>query len=161
MMSFHLPPIAARAAVSGHPLMALRRAGREWLPKGAILIIFIVAQSLANQFTDWICCSLNKSLSQIMEPFIFARFHARPGQEMGVESALHKVVAPTRQEGGCLSIHAFRSIRDQRLFYIHSRWVDEAAFDNHVSQPYTRQFVEDMQPLVDHELDTTRANLIE
>jgi len=29
MISFHLPPMAARAAVSGHPLMALRRAGRE------------------------------------------------------------------------------------------------------------------------------------
>ena len=44
-MSFHLPPIAARAAVSGHPLMALRRAGREWVPKGAILIIFTVANT--------------------------------------------------------------------------------------------------------------------
>jgi hypothetical protein len=46
IMSFHLPPIAARAAVSGHPLTALRRAGREWLPKGAILIVSIVANSL-------------------------------------------------------------------------------------------------------------------
>jgi quinol monooxygenase YgiN len=39
--------------------------------------------------------------------------------------------------------------------------VDEAAFDNHVSQPYTKQFVEEVQLLVDHELDTTRANLID
>jgi quinol monooxygenase YgiN len=98
---------------------------------------------------------------QITELFIFARFHARSGQEKGVEAALRKVVTPTRQEPGCLSIHVFRSIRDARLFYIHSRWVDEAAFDNHVDQPYTRQFVEEVQPLVDHELDTTRANVIE
>jgi quinol monooxygenase YgiN len=98
---------------------------------------------------------------QITELFIFARFHARPGQETGVEAALRKVIAPTRHEPGCLSIHAFRSIRDARLFYIHSRWVDEAAFDNHVGQPYTKQFVEEVQPLVDHELDTTRANLID
>ena len=96
-----------------------------------------------------------------MELFIFARFHARPGQEAGVETALRKVISPTRQERGCLSIHTFRSIRDTRLFYIHSRWVDEAAFDNHVGQPYTKQFVEEVQPLVDHELDTMRANLIE
>jgi quinol monooxygenase YgiN len=96
-----------------------------------------------------------------MELFIFARFHARPGQETGVETALRKVIAPTRQESGCLNIRAFRSIRDARLFYIHSRWVDEAAFDSHVGQPYTKQFVEEVQPLVDHELDTTRANLIE
>jgi quinol monooxygenase YgiN len=98
---------------------------------------------------------------QIMELFIFARFHACPGQETGVEIALRKVIAPTRQERGCFSIHAFRSIRDARLFYVHSRWVDEASFDNHVSQPYTKQFVEEVEPLVDHELDTTRANLIE
>ena len=40
-----------------------------------------------------------------MELFIFARFHACPGQETGVEAALRKVIAPTRQEPGCLSIH--------------------------------------------------------
>jgi quinol monooxygenase YgiN len=96
-----------------------------------------------------------------MELFIFARFHARPGQETGVETALRKVIAPTRQEPGCVSIHVFRSIRDSRLFYIHSRWIDEAAFDNHVDQPHTVQFVEEVQSLIDHELDTTRANLIE
>ena len=96
-----------------------------------------------------------------MELFIFARFHARPGQEIGVDTALRKVIAPTRQEPGCVSIHAFRSIRDARLFYIHSRWVDEAAFDNHVGEPHTKQFIQEVQPFLDHELDTTRANLIQ
>jgi quinol monooxygenase YgiN len=96
-----------------------------------------------------------------MELFIFARFHARPGQETGVETALGKVIAPTRQEPGCVSIHVFHSIRDSRLFYIHSRWIDEAAFDNHVDQPHTVQFVEEVQRLIDHELDTTRANRID
>ena len=96
-----------------------------------------------------------------MELFIFARFYARPDQEDSVEAALHKVIAPTRQEAGCLSINAFRSIRDARLFYIHSRWVNEAAFDNHVSQPHTQQFVEEVRPLIDHPLDTTRAEIID
>jgi quinol monooxygenase YgiN len=96
-----------------------------------------------------------------MELFIFARFHARPGQENDVETALRKVIARSRQESGCLSIHAFRSIRDPRLFYIHSRWVDEAAFDVHVGLPHTVQFVEEVQPLIDHPLDTTRAELID
>ena len=100
-------------------------------------------------------------MKQIMELFIFARFHARPGQETGVGAALRKLLAPTRQEPGCLSIQAFRSIRDEHLFYIHSRWVDEAAFDDDVSQPYTKQFVEEVQPLIDHEFDTTRANLVD
>src|SRR4029434_1050278 len=90
--------------------------------------------------------------------FIFARFHALPGQEKGVEDALRKIIAPTRQqEPGCLEIHIFRSIKDARLFYIHSRWVDEAAFDHHISQPYINQFAQEVEPLVDHKLDTTRA----
>ena len=60
-----------------------------------------------------------------------------------------------------LSIHVFRSVRDSRLFYIHSRWVNEAAFDNHVGQPHTVRFIEQVQPLIDHPLDTTQANLLE
>jgi quinol monooxygenase YgiN len=96
-----------------------------------------------------------------MELFIFARFHALPDQEAAVEAALRRVIPPTRQEPGCLSIHAFHSIRDARLFYIHSRWVDEAAFDNHASLPHTVQLMEEVLPLIDHALQTTRTNLID
>ena len=63
-----------------------------------------------------------------MELFIFSRFHVRSGNESGAEEALAHVLGPSRDEAGCLSIHAFRSIRDPRLFYIHSRWINEAAF---------------------------------
>ena len=56
-----------------------------------------------------------------MELFIFARFHAHPGNEGAVAQALLDVLAPSREEPGCLSIHAFRSTRDPRRFYIHSR----------------------------------------
>jgi quinol monooxygenase YgiN len=96
-----------------------------------------------------------------MELFIFARFHALPGRETDVDATLRRVIAPTRQEPGCLNINAFRSIRDEGLFYIHSRWVDEAAFDNHVGLPHTAQFVQEVQPLIDHALETTRTNLVE
>jgi len=95
-----------------------------------------------------------------MELFIFARFHARPGNEEAVADALRETVAPSREEPGCLSIHAFRSVRDPRLFYIHSRWRDEAAFDHHATLPHTVRFIERVQPLIDHPLDVTRAQLI-
>ena len=42
-----------------------------------------------------------------MELFIFARFHARPGNEGAVADALRDTVAPSSEEPGCLSIHAF------------------------------------------------------
>ena len=95
-----------------------------------------------------------------MEVFIFARFHARRGQEDAVADALLEVVAPSRLEPGCLSIHAFRSMRDPQLFYIHSRWKDEAAFESHAGLPHTVRFLEGVQPLIDHPLDVTRAGQI-
>ena len=95
-----------------------------------------------------------------MEVFIFARFHAHPGNESAVAEALLDVLAPSREEPGCVSIHAFRSMRDPQLFYIHSRWKDEAAFDDHAGLPHTLRFVERVAPLIDHAFDVTRAGQI-
>lgn len=92
-----------------------------------------------------------------MELFIFARFHARQGQETAVAAALRDVVGPSRAEPGCRAIDAYRSTREPRLFYIHSRWVDEAAFETHAGLPHTVRFVERVEPLIDHALEVTRA----
>jgi len=92
-----------------------------------------------------------------MELFIFARFHARPGNEAAIAEALAEVVGPTRGEAGCLGIQAFRSIRDSQLFYIHSRWINEEAFEAHATLPHTVRFIERVEPLIDHPLDVTRA----
>jgi len=95
-----------------------------------------------------------------MEVFIFARFHARPGNEDAVAAALLDVLTPSREEPGCLGIHAFRSMRDLQLFYIHSRWKDEAAFECHAGLPHTLRFIERVELLIDHPLDVTRAGRI-
>jgi len=95
-----------------------------------------------------------------MELFIFARFHARPGNESVVEKALRDVIGPSSAEPGCSSIAAFRSTRDPQLFYIHSRWKDEAAFEIHASLPHTVRFIERVQTLIDHPLDIARTEMI-
>ena len=95
-----------------------------------------------------------------MELFIFARFHACERQENAVAAALRDVIGPSRAEPGCLAIEAFASTRDARLFYIHSRWTDEAAFDAHAGLPHTVQFLERVQVLIDHPLDVTRSRPI-
>lgn len=95
-----------------------------------------------------------------MELFIFARFHASEGQDGAVAAALREVIGPTREEPGCLAIEAYRSVRDPLLFYIHSRWTDEAAFESHAAQAHTVRFLERVQPLIDHKLDVTRARPI-
>jgi quinol monooxygenase YgiN/uncharacterized protein YciI len=92
-----------------------------------------------------------------MELSIFARFHAREEQEDVVAAALRDEVESARAEPGCLAHQAYRSTRDPRLFLIHSRWTDEAAFDMHAELAHTVRFIERVQPLIDHELEVTRA----
>jgi quinol monooxygenase YgiN len=96
-----------------------------------------------------------------MELFIFARFHAREGEEAAVADALREVSGPTRAEPGCLFQKAYRSTRDGRLFYVHSRWNDEAAFELHAKLPHTVRFIEKVQTLIDHPLDVNRAQALD
>jgi quinol monooxygenase YgiN len=92
-----------------------------------------------------------------MELFIFGRFHAREGQEEAVAVALREVLGPSREEPGCVFLQHYRSIRDPRLFYVYSRWTDEAAFERHARLPHTVRFLDKVQKLIDHPLDVTRA----
>ena len=95
-----------------------------------------------------------------MELYIFARFHAREGKERDLEQALTAVVPPSREEAGCISVDAFRSTRAPRLFYIHSRWKDEAAFDLHATLEHTVKFVKTVEALIDHPLEVIRTTKV-
>jgi quinol monooxygenase YgiN len=96
-----------------------------------------------------------------MEMFFFGRFHTRTGCEGDFEDAFRDVAGPSRAEPGCLSMHVFRSTRNPRLFYLHSRWVDEPAFDLHAALPHTVRFIERIEKLIDHPLDVTRTTLVD
>ncbi len=95
-----------------------------------------------------------------MELVIIARFHAREGEEDAVGAALTEQVAKARGEPGCISIMALRSTRDPRLYFIHSRWADEAAFEVHARLPNTDRFVERMEQLIDHPFEANRLVMI-
>lgn len=100
---------------------------------------------------------MKATTGEAMELFIVARFRAYDGSEQALANAMSAMLGPVRAEPGCLHIEAFRSIRDARLFFVHSRWGDEAAFDPHVSRPHTLQFVRQVQPMIEHALDVARV----
>jgi quinol monooxygenase YgiN len=79
------------------------------------------------------------------------------GTEAIAGAILREQAAGAREEPGCLAIQAYRSIRDPRLFYIHSRWTGEAAFEIHADLPRTVEFVKRMETLIDHAFEATRA----
>jgi quinol monooxygenase YgiN len=85
-----------------------------------------------------------------------ARFHAQPGEEEMVAAAMRLSLPSVRAEPGCLGCDFFRSIRDPALFYVHSRWADEAAFEVHAELPHTVRFLATVEPVLDHELQVSR-----
>jgi quinol monooxygenase YgiN len=96
-----------------------------------------------------------------LELFIFARFHARRGQEGALAAALRDEVDASRAEPGCLVHEAYHSTRDPRLFFIHSRWVDQAAFQKHAELPHTVKFLKRVDALLDQPRDVTRTEMID
>jgi quinol monooxygenase YgiN len=95
-----------------------------------------------------------------VDQYVFVRLHVREGEENSVEQALRDVMILSREEPGCLSFHIFRSARDHGLFFIHSRWVDEAAFQAHALLPHTVQFLKLVDALLDQPRDVTRTEMI-
>ncbi|MGO9436095.1 MAG: putative quinol monooxygenase [Terracidiphilus sp.] len=83
------------------------------------------------------------------------------GKEESVAAELRDTVARVRVEPGCISIQAYRSVQDPRLFWLHARWSNEAAFDAHASLPATNQFVERAERLIDHPFDVSRTRALE
>ena len=64
---------------------------------------------------------------------------------LGRGDALAALQIPlVRAEPGCLEM-GVQSVRDPLLFWIHSRWLDEAAFEVHAKLPSTDRFVERAQ----------------
>src|SRR5262249_28270477 len=64
----NLPPIAASAAVNGHPPTGLGRRRRVWLPAGAFLIGFIgQIIFLLDQVTHQTIAYLQRGLTMIVE----------------------------------------------------------------------------------------------
>jgi len=95
-----------------------------------------------------------------VEQFVFVRLQARAGEESAVEEAMREVMGPTREEPGCLSFHLFRSVRETRLFYIHSKWVDGAAFQKHAELPHTKRFLEKVDALLEEPRQVARTEMI-
>ena len=57
-------------------------------------------------------------------------------------------------------LRAFQSPRDPDEFFIHTRWKDLRAFEEHVELPHTVRFVAEVEPLLDHPFKATVAEKI-
>ncbi len=90
----------------------------------------------------------------------FVRFEPLPGKEQQLRDELLLVLEPTRVEPGCVRIHLYEATRDPLVFYIHSEWADETAFDAHAKLPHMARFLGLVGGLVTHPVKGIRTKQI-
>lgn len=76
---------------------------------------------------------------------VVATFEARPGKEAELRAALIGLVAPTRQEVGCLNYDLHVSAENPAKFLFHENWTNKAALDVHLQTPH----IQNLLPRVD------------
>ena len=69
---------------------------------------------------------------------VIATFQARPGKEAELRAALLGLVAPTRQEAGCLNYDLHASSEDPAKFLFHENWTNEAMLEAHLAAPHVQ-----------------------
>ncbi|MFD0322146.1 putative quinol monooxygenase [Lysobacter gummosus] len=65
---------------------------------------------------------------------------ARPGQRVALAAALIELVAPTRDEQGCLDYTLFELANEPGTFYMRESFADQGAFQVHIATPHFKAF---------------------
>ena len=69
---------------------------------------------------------------------VVATFVARPGKEAELRAALTSLVAPTRQEAGCLNYDLHAATNNPAKFLFHENWTSKAHLDAHLQSPHIK-----------------------
>lgn len=67
---------------------------------------------------------------------VLATIIARPGKEAELRALLTSLLAPTRQEAGCLNYDLHVAPDDPAKFLFHENWVSQAHLDAHLKTPH-------------------------
>ena len=67
---------------------------------------------------------------------VVAAFEARPGKEAELKQALLGLLAPTRQEAGCINYDLHESSENPAKFLFHENWADQKSLDAHLKSPH-------------------------
>jgi quinol monooxygenase YgiN len=66
---------------------------------------------------------------------VIAQIKAKPGQEGQVRQELLSLVAPSRQDAGCINYDLHQAADNPALFLFHENWASKAHLDAHLAKP--------------------------
>ena len=83
-----------------------------------------------------------------MKPItVVAMFQARPGKEKELRDALLGLLAPTRQEPGCVSYDMHVSAEDPAKFLFYENWTSKDKLDAHMHTPHIQKLIPRVEEL--------------
>ncbi|GGL01924.1 hypothetical protein GCM10007382_22280 [Salinibacterium xinjiangense] len=84
-----------------------------------------------------------------MTKSLYAEFTALPGKEQRVSEILQILAAHVRREEGNVVFQPFTRATDPRRFFVFEEYVNDAAFDAHISAEYGARFNAELATLIE------------
>jgi quinol monooxygenase YgiN len=72
---------------------------------------------------------------------LIVHLKARPGKEQELEATLRGLVAPTRQEAGCINYDLFQDNASPGEFALYENWAAVPEWEAHMKTPHLVDFV--------------------
>ncbi len=77
---------------------------------------------------------------------VIARFLAKEGKEQDLLEAMQRLMEPTHKEPGYIRYELNQNFENPRILTYIEKYKDQAAFDEHKSAPYIRDFFQRVAP---------------
>ena len=79
---------------------------------------------------------------------VIAQIKAKIGKESQVRQELLSLVAPSRQDTGCLNYDLHQAADNPALFLFHENWTSQAHLDRHLQKPALQTVLGRLRQLV-------------
>lgn len=77
-----------------------------------------------------------------------------------VKSLLQSLVPKSKQEPACLQYDLHQALEEPAVFIFNELWESKEGLDKHNEEPYLRQFVKDIQPLITEQIVIYKTQLL-
>ncbi|MBG6053873.1 quinol monooxygenase YgiN [Salinibacterium sp. CAN_S4] len=84
-----------------------------------------------------------------MTKSLYAEFTALPGKEQRVSEILQILAARVREEEGNVAFQPFTHATEPRRFFVFEEYVDDRAFETHISAEHGTQFNAELATLIE------------
>lgn len=91
---------------------------------------------------------------------VIARSKARPGMEDRLTDAAAGLVAPTRDEEGCINYDLHRSSEDPSEILFYENWNSQEDLDRHLGQPHVKEVLDQLPEISENGVEISIYKMV-